>query len=108
VVIDEAAAKDPAVIAFRNKVTVIGDGTSGAPTVVEMILTDGRQLTAARDVTTPDPNLSALRPRLRDKFRTITAPHLAAGHAEALIAAVERPPAEVKVSSLTQLANGWL
>jgi 2-methylcitrate dehydratase PrpD len=51
-VIDDAAASDPAVISLREKVTVSDDGTSGAPTVVEIILNDGKRLTAARDVNT--------------------------------------------------------
>jgi 2-methylcitrate dehydratase PrpD len=36
-VIDDAAASDPAVVALRDKVVVTDDGASGAPTLVEVI-----------------------------------------------------------------------
>ena len=105
-VIDEAAASDPAVIALREKVTVTDDGTSGAPTLVEIILNDGRRLTAARDVNTPERDLVLQRRRLEEKFRTITTPHLGADRAEAVIAVVEEAcVAEFNPRHLAQLAS---
>lgn len=104
-VIEDAAATDPAVIALRDKVTVTDDGTSGAPTVVEVILNDGRLLTAARDVNTPERDLALQRRRLEEKFRTITTPLLGAEDAEAVIAAVTLPAADLDVCAVSQLTR---
>jgi 2-methylcitrate dehydratase PrpD len=103
-VIDDAAAGDPAVIALREKVTVIDDGTSGGPTVVEIILNDGRLLTAARDVNTPERDLALQRQRLEEKFRTITTPHLGADRAEEVLAAVV-PVADLDVCAVSRLTR---
>jgi 2-methylcitrate dehydratase PrpD len=46
-VIDDAAASDPAVVALRDKVVVTDDGASGAPTLVEVI-SQRRQATEHR------------------------------------------------------------
>jgi 2-methylcitrate dehydratase PrpD len=105
VVIDDTAAEDPQVIAFRHKVTVTGDGTSGAPTVVELVLADGRRLTAARDVMTPQRDLPVLRRRLEDKFRIITEPYLGAEGADAVIAAAGVPVPEFDVRSVIELTR---
>ncbi|MDT5048945.1 MAG: hypothetical protein QOG75_4843 [Mycobacterium sp.] len=104
-VIEDAAAGDPAVIALRDKVTVTDDGTSGAPTVVEVILNDGRLLTAARDVNTPERDLALQRRRLEEKFRTITTPLLGAEDAEAVIAAVTLPAADLDVGAVSRLTR---
>ncbi len=103
-VIDDAAAGDPAVIALREKVTVTDDGTSGAPTLVEIILNDGRRLTAARDVNTPERDLVLQRRRLEEKFRTITTPHLSADRAEEVLAAVV-PAADLDVCAVSRLTR---
>lgn len=102
-VIDDAAAGDSAVIALRDKVTVTGDGTSGAPTLVEVILNDGTRLTTAHDVNTPERDLALQRQRLEQKFRTITTAHLGADRAAAVIAAVETPAAALDVRALARL-----
>ena len=104
-VIDDATAGDLAVIALREKVTVTDDGTSGAPTVVEVILNDGRLLAAARDVNTPEPDLALQRRRLEEKFRTITTPHLGADRVEAVITAVALPAADLDVSAVSRLTR---
>jgi 2-methylcitrate dehydratase PrpD len=86
-VIDDADAHDPAVIAFRDKVTVIADGSSGAPTRVDVATTDGRRLSTAHDVNTPDPDTTRTRDRVHDKFRAVVAPLLGEERAAALIVA---------------------
>jgi 2-methylcitrate dehydratase PrpD len=104
-VIDDAAANDPAVISLREKATVTDDGTSGAPTVVEVILNDGRLLAAARDVNTPERDLALQRRRLEEKFRTITTPHLGADRVEAVITAVALPAADLDVCAVSRLTR---
>ncbi len=104
-IIDDAAAGDPAVIALRNKVTVTDDGTSGAPTLVEVTLNDGRRMTAAHDVNTPERNLALQRQRVEQKFRTITTPQLGADCADSVIAAVEMPAAAMDVCALTRVTG---
>ena len=103
-VIDDAAAGDPAVVALRDKVTVSNDGTSGAPTAVEVMLNDGSRLTTARDVNTPERDLVLQRRRVEQKFRTITTPHLGADRAEAVIADVQAPAGTFDVRALVRSA----
>ena len=102
-VIDDAAASDPAVVALREKVTVTDDGTSGAPTLVEVTLNDGRRLRTAHDVNTPERDLALQRRRVEQKFRAITTPHLGADRAEAVITAVQTPAAGIDVRAITWL-----
>jgi 2-methylcitrate dehydratase PrpD len=104
-VIDDAAAGDPAVVTLRDKVTVTDDGTSGAPTLLEVTLNDGRRMTAAHDVNTPERDLALQRQRVEQKFRTITAPHLGADCAAEVIAAVEMPAAALDVRALTRVTG---
>jgi 2-methylcitrate dehydratase PrpD len=104
-VIDDAAAGDPAVVALRDKVIVTDDGTSGAPTVVEVILNDGRRLTTARDVNTPQSELALQRRRVEQKFRTITTPHLGADRAEAVVTGVQTPATALDVRAITRLTR---
>jgi 2-methylcitrate dehydratase PrpD len=104
-VIDDAAARDPAVIALRDKVTVTDDGTSGAPTLIEVALRDGRRLTAAHDVNTPEYDLVLQRERVEKKFRTITAGYLDADDAEAVITDIQTPAAAFDVRALACLAS---
>jgi 2-methylcitrate dehydratase PrpD len=87
-VIGDADAHDPDVIALRDKVTVVGDGTSGAPTRVDVTTTDGRHLSAAHDVNTPDPDTERTRSRVQEKFLAVAAPMLDEHRARAAIAAV--------------------
>ena len=103
-VIDDSAASDPAV-ALRDKVSVTDDGTSGAPTLVEVTLNDGRQLSTAHDVNTPEHDLALQRRRVEEKFRTITTPHLGADRAEAVVAGVQSPAAALDVRAITRLTR---
>lgn len=86
-VIRDTDARDPDVIALRETVTVIADGNSGAPTRVDVTTTDGRRLSAALDVNTPDPDMTRTRDRVHGKFRAVVAPLLGEERAAALIAA---------------------
>jgi 2-methylcitrate dehydratase PrpD len=104
-VIDDAAAHDPATVALRDKVIVTSDGTSGAPTRVGVTLNNGRRMTTARDVNTPESDLALQRRRLEQKFRTITTPHLGADRAEALIATVAMPDADLDVCAVSRLTQ---
>jgi 2-methylcitrate dehydratase PrpD len=104
-VIDDAVASDPAVIALRDKVTVTDDGTSGAPTLGEVILDDGRRLSTAHDVNTPERDLALQCRRVEQKFRTITTPHLGADRAEAVVAGVQTPATALDVRAITRLTR---
>jgi 2-methylcitrate dehydratase PrpD len=72
-VILDADAHDPDVVAMRDKVTVVGDGGSGAPTRVDITTGDGRQLSTAVDVNTPDADFDRTRERVHAKF--VASPH---------------------------------
>jgi 2-methylcitrate dehydratase PrpD len=104
-VIDDAAAADPAVIALREKVTVSDDGISGAPTRVEVLLRDGTRRTTACDLTTPEHDLTRLHSRVEDKFRAVTPPHIGADRTEALITTAEAPVARLDVFRIAELAR---
>ncbi|MFZ0714289.1 MmgE/PrpD family protein [Mycobacterium sp.] len=104
-VIDDAAAHDPATVALRDKVIVTSDGTSGAPTHVEVTLNDGRQLATARDVNTPESDLALQRRRLEEKFRIITTPHLGADRAEAVVTSVQTSAAALDVRGISELTR---
>jgi 2-methylcitrate dehydratase PrpD len=103
--IDDAAAHDPATIALRHKVTVASDGTSGAPTRVDVTLNNGRRMTTARDVNTPESDLALQRRRLEQKFRAITTPHLAADRAAAIIEILQTQADAFDVRALAQLVR---
>jgi 2-methylcitrate dehydratase PrpD len=107
-VIDDAAASDPAVVALRDKVTVTDGGISGAPTLVEVILHDGRRLSTAHDVNTPERDLALQHRRVEQKFRTITTPHLGADRAEAVVAGVQTPATTLDVRAITRLTRDQL
>jgi MmgE/PrpD N-terminal domain/MmgE/PrpD C-terminal domain len=97
-----SAAHLAAMAALGRSTMVIEDA---APTVVEVILNDGRLLTAARDVNTPERDLALQRRRLEEKFRTITTPLLGAEDAEAVIAAVTLPAADLDVCAVSRLTR---
>jgi 2-methylcitrate dehydratase PrpD len=104
-VIDDAAASDPAVVALGDKVVVTDDGASGAPTLVEVILNDGRRLSIAHDVNTPERDLALQRRRVEQKFRTITTPHLGAERADAVVTGVQTPAGALDVRAITRLTQ---
>jgi MmgE/PrpD C-terminal domain len=104
-VIDDAVAGDPAVIALRDKVTVTDDGTSGAPTLVEMTLDDGRRLSIAHDVNKPERDLALQHRRVEQKFRAVTTPHLGTERAETVITGVQTPARALDVRAITRLTR---
>jgi 2-methylcitrate dehydratase PrpD len=104
-VIDDAAASDPAVVALRDKVVVTDDRASGAPTLVEVILNDGSRLSIAHDVNTPERDLALQRRRVEQKFRTITTPHLGAERADAVVTGVQTPAGALDVRAITRLTQ---
>jgi hypothetical protein len=77
---------------------------AGAPTLVEVILSDGSRLSTACDVNTPERDLALQRRRVEQKFRTITTGHLGADGAAAVIAAVEKPAAALDMRALAKLS----
>ncbi len=105
-VIDDADARDADVIALRDKVTVVGDGSSGAPTRVEVTTIDGRELSAAHDANTPDPDTAKTCDRVQEKFSTIAAPILGAERAAATLTAVTTLHKAEDVSRLLALCGG--
>jgi 2-methylcitrate dehydratase PrpD len=104
-VIDDAAATDPAVVALRDKVTVTDDGVSGGPTLVEVTLDDGRRLSIAHDVNTPERDLPLQHRRVEQKFRAVTTPHLGTERAEAVITGVQTPARALDVRAITRLTR---
>jgi 2-methylcitrate dehydratase PrpD len=86
-VILDGDAHDPDVVAMRDKVTVAGDGSSGAPTRVDITTGDGRRLSTAVDVNTPDADFGRTRERVLAKFVAVAAPILGNKRAEAVSAA---------------------
>jgi 2-methylcitrate dehydratase PrpD len=91
-VIRDADAQDRDVVALRSKVTVAGDGNSGAPTRIDISTGDGRQLSTAVDVNTADPDFDRTRDRVHAKFIAVAATTLGNKRegnqrAEALVAA---------------------
>jgi len=104
-VIDDADAHDPDVVALRSKVTVTADGTSGAPTLVEVTLKDGGRMTAAHDVNTPDPDIEKTRDRVWEKFLAVTEPLLGDERAQAVIAAAASLRQDTDLSGLLTLCG---
>lgn len=81
----DAVARDPLLVAFRDKVTVVADETlSEMQSKVQITLTDGSGLSADHDLNTPLA-LEAREVRLRDKAGTL----IGSGKAAKLWAALE-------------------
>ena len=85
----DAAATDPELAQLRQRIRVVPDGTSGRPTVVDVLLLDGRRLSAAHDVSVPEPDLARQGRRLTAKFEALTTPVLGPGGAKDLARAVD-------------------
>jgi 2-methylcitrate dehydratase PrpD len=88
-VTDDAAA-DGAAVALRHRVKVADDGRPNTPTLVEVRLRDGRELSVAHDVHAPERDLARQGAQLRAKFDTLVTPALGAVAAGALADAVTR------------------
>ena len=98
--IRDADAHDRDVVALRSKVAVTGDGDSGAPTRVDITTVDGRQLSVAVDVNTPDPDFDRTRARVQAKFMAVSAPILGTQRAKAVIAATAALPRHAELRQL--------
>jgi 2-methylcitrate dehydratase PrpD len=73
-VITDAAARDPEIIAAREKVILAEDGVAGQPTRVEITTRGGTKLEAAVDVNAPARDLATQHQRLSKKFEQLARP----------------------------------
>jgi 2-methylcitrate dehydratase PrpD len=105
VAIDDDAARDPAVIALRERVVLAPDGHPGEATLVELVLRDGTGRSARRDVGTPERDLDAQRARLSEKYDALVAGALPDGQAERLRASLADLDGEGRVRALLALAR---
>jgi 2-methylcitrate dehydratase PrpD len=102
--IGDEAACDGEVIALREKVELVQDGRSGAPTRVDVELWDGSVRSVERDVNQPERDLALQRARLSEKFGALADPVLGAARAEELRAAVVDVDRGLPVRTLARLA----
>ncbi len=79
----DTCATEPALVAIRDRVQVVADGTPGA-TAVDLNLRDGGRLTAAVDVFQPATDLSGQQAALRAKFDALAMPVVGAATAKEL------------------------
>jgi len=84
----DAAATDPELVRLRERITVTPDGTPGRPTSVDVVLSDGRRLNCAHDVSIPESDVALQGRRLEAKFEALTAPILGVDGARALAQSV--------------------
>jgi 2-methylcitrate dehydratase PrpD len=84
----DAACRDPHLVDLRSRVSLVPDGSSDHPTLVEVELHDGRTVRTAHDVSTPEPDLSLQRHRLEEKFHSLSTPILGKDGADRLLACV--------------------
>ena len=103
--IDDTDAADPEAVALRSRVALIHDGEPGAPTRVEVRLSDGSGLSAAHDVNTPEADLDAQAARLAEKFRVLAEPVLGGERAQALLLALTEPEGARPVRELIRAAQ---
>ncbi len=73
-VFGDVQARDRALVALRNRVTVVADRPGGGPTPVEVKTRDGRLLHGAHDVAVPETDLPAQSRRLHGKFVALAVP----------------------------------
>ncbi|HZU72137.1 MAG TPA: MmgE/PrpD family protein [Acidimicrobiales bacterium] len=85
----EATVARPELIRLRSAVVVVPDGQPG-PTRVDVVLRDGRRLSAAHDVSVPESDLALQRRRLEAKFAALATPVVGGDAAAALLEAVGR------------------
>ena len=81
----DAAANDPDLVQLRQRIGVVADGVPGRPTAVDVVLTDGRRLSAAHDVSVPEPDLALQGRRLEAKFEALTGSILGGDAARGLV-----------------------
>jgi 2-methylcitrate dehydratase PrpD len=82
---------DPSLVALRDRVTVVPDGTLPATrSVVTVAMDDGRTLVASDDTGQPAADLGQQERRLVAKFRTLAVPVVEEGSTSAIVDAVLR------------------
>ncbi len=99
---DAAAAE---AVALRSRVVLRHDGEPGAPTRVDVRLTDGSRLSAAHDVNAPEADLGAQGARLAEKFRVLAEPVLGDERAGALLLALTELDTARPVRELVRAAQ---
>lgn len=84
----DAQARDPAVVAMRERVTVVADRAPGGPTPVEVRTTDGRVLREAYDVAIPETDRTRRAAHLTAKFTALASPVVGREAAARIVALV--------------------
>ncbi len=84
----DSQARDPVVVAMRDRVRVVADRAPGGPTPVEIRTTDGRVLQETYDVAVPETDRVRRAERLTAKFSSLAVPVVGAERADRIAAAV--------------------
>ena len=103
----EATAADPALAALRDKLEF--DFRRDMPSTLaelEVLLTDGRRLTAQHDSGVPMTDVAAQGARLEAKFAALVEPVLGAARTQRLIAAIGGTDAQLDVREVMGLTGG--
>jgi 2-methylcitrate dehydratase PrpD len=103
--IGDADAADAEAVALRSRVLLTPDGEPGAPTRVEVRLGDGRRLSVAHDVNTPEADLGSQGTRLAEKFRVLAEPVLGGARADSLLAMLTELDTGQPVAELMRAAQ---
>lgn len=89
-IFDDAHARDQAIVALRERVTVgFADDVGQGRAIVAVHLHDGRVVEAAHDAARPMQDLDAQRLRLVAKFERLAEPVLGAGRCREIVAMVD-------------------
>lgn len=103
---DDTRARDPELLALRERVLVVADRTGGGPTPVEVRTRDGRVLMCAYDVAVPERDLSLQGKRLREKFESLAVPVVGQAGAGRIIELVGDLDTLDDVGALLAVAGG--
>jgi 2-methylcitrate dehydratase PrpD len=103
---DDTRARDPELLALRERVLVVADRTGGGPTPVEVRTRDGRVLTCAYDVAVPERDMSLQGKRLREKFESLAVPVVGQAGAGRIIELVGDLDTLDDVGALLAVAGG--
>jgi|HubBroStandDraft_1064217.scaffolds.fasta_scaffold32059_3 2-methylcitrate dehydratase PrpD len=80
----DETARDGDLVSLRRRIEVVVDRRGGGPTPVDVVLADGRTLSAAHDVSVPAADVGEQGRRLRQKFDALSTPVIGAAAAGAL------------------------
>jgi 2-methylcitrate dehydratase PrpD len=100
----DASVVDEEVTALRSRIVVVTDGPAVGPTPVDVLLGDGRQLSAAHDVSRPEADLVAQDAALSAKFRSLAQPVLGDERTETLLRGIHELENYGDIGVLMQLA----